>query len=299
MPINIRPNRCPICNFSDKNSEIFLQKNIKRDLINKYSFASRKTPEFMNFLLIKCKNCHLIYACDLPSINTIFNLYKKSLYVSTKDANDAARTYFKYLKPYFSNKSAALEIGSGTGIFLKFLKKNGFKKIVGIEPSNSAIKLSDVKIRSKIIKGVFENIKIKKNNFDSIFCFMTMEHFYYPLKVLSKSYLCLKKKGFLALVIHDSNFFLHKIFKKKSPIIDIEHLQLFSENSIVYALKKCGFKNIKIKYIKNSYRIIYWLSLIPIPFFIKDKFIKIIKILGFSNIRISMNVGNILVLAYK
>jgi len=62
MPINIRPNRCPICNFSDKNSEIFLQKNIKRDLINKYSFASRKTPEFMNFLLIKCKNCHLIYA---------------------------------------------------------------------------------------------------------------------------------------------------------------------------------------------------------------------------------------------
>ena len=207
--------------------------------------------------------------------------------------------FLQYLKPYFLNKSRALEIGSGTGIFLEFLRQSGFKKIVGIEPSLSAIKLSNTKIRKNIINGVYEDIKIKKNYFNSIFCFMTMEHFYYPLKVLSKSYSSLKKEGFLALVVHDSNFFLHKIFKKNSPIIDIEHLQLFSEKSIIYALKKCGFRKIKIKYIKNSYRIIYWFSLVPIPIFLKNKIKKMIKILGFSNIKLSMNVGNILVLAYK
>ena len=299
MPINIRPNNCPVCKLSTVNSEIFLKKNIKSDLINKYSFSSRKVPEFMNFLLIKCKKCHLIYANNIPSDNAIFNLYKKSSYVSSHDAYDAASTYFEYLKPYFLHKSRALEIGSGTGIFLELLRQSGFKKIVGIEPSLSAIKLSNSKIRKNIINGVYENIKIKKNYFNSIFCFMTMEHFYYPLKVLSKSYLSLKKEGFLALVVHDSNFFLHKIFKKNSPIIDIEHLQLFSEKSIVYALKKCRFRKIKIKYIKNSYRIIYWFSLVPIPIFLKNKIKKLIKILGFSNVKLSMNVGNMLVLAYK
>jgi SAM-dependent methyltransferase len=185
MPINIRPNSCPVCKFSDKNYEIFLKKNIKRNLINKYSFSSRKIPEFMNFLLIKCKNCFLIYAHDVPSINKIFNLYKKSSYVSTQDANDAANTYFEYLKLYLLDKEAALEIGAGNGTFLELLKKSGFKKIVGIEPSHSAIKLSNTKIRRNIIKGVFENLKIKKNYFDSIFCFMTMA-FLLPSKSIIK-----------------------------------------------------------------------------------------------------------------
>ena len=128
---------------------------------------------------------------------------------------------------------------------------------------------------------------------------MTMEHVYHPLNVLKKSYSCLKKNGFIALVIHDVDFILHKILKKKSPIIDVEHLQLFSKKTIIYSLKKVGFKNIETQYIKNSYRIVYWISLLPIPKFFKSFIIKVLIILGLSNVRLGINVGNILVVAYK
>ena len=142
-------------------------------------------------------------------------------------------------------------------------------------------------------------MKVNQNYFDSICCFMTMEHVYHPLNVLKKSYSCLKKNGFIALVVHDVDFILHKVLKKKSPIIDIEHLQLFSKKTIIYSLKKAGFKNIETQYIKNSYRIVYWISLLPLSKFLKRLIIKILIILGLSNMRLGFNVGNIMVVAYK
>ena len=170
---------------------------------------------------------------------------------------------------------------------------------MGIEPSKSAINNANIKIAKNLKQGVFENMKVNQNYFDSICCFMTMEHVYHPLNVLKKSYSCLKKNGFIALVIHDVDFILHKILKKKSPIIDVEHLQLFSKKTIIYSLKKVGFKNIETQYIKNSYRIVYWISLLPIPKFFKSFIIKVLIILGLSNVRLGINVGNILVVAYK
>jgi ubiquinone/menaquinone biosynthesis C-methylase UbiE len=210
------------------------------------------------------------------------------------------------------NLNKFLEIGAGSVYFLELLnrlvtlKKNKKKmydknkiKVMGIEPSKSAINNANIKIAKNLKQGVFENMKVDQNYFDSIFCFMTMEHVYYPQKVLKKSYSCLKKNGFIALVIHDVDFILHKILKKKSPIIDIEHLQLFSKKTIIYSLKKAGFKNIETQYIKNSYRIVYWISLLPLPKFFKSFIIKILIILGLSNVRLGINVGNIMVVAYK
>jgi ubiquinone/menaquinone biosynthesis C-methylase UbiE len=170
---------------------------------------------------------------------------------------------------------------------------------MGIEPSMSAINNANIEIAKNLKQGFFENMKVDQNYFESIFCFMTMEHVYHPLNVLKKSYSCLKKRGFIALVIHDVDFILHKILKKKSPIIDIEHLQLFSKKTIIYSLKKAGFKNIEAQYIKNSYRIVYWISLLPFLKFFKSLIIKILIILGLQNVRLGINVGNILVVAYK
>ena len=312
MPITRRKNICPICEFKNENYKIYLKKNLKSNLLNEYSFSSRKTPEFMNFELIQCSKCSLIYSLNVPEFEKIYISYRDSAFVDVQDEKDAAITYLKYLKPYFTvNSNKFLEIGAGSGYFLELLnrliKSKNKKKIfdknkikfMGIEPSKSAINNANIKIRKNLKQGVFENMKVNPNYFDSIFCFMTMEHVYHPLNVLKKSYSCLKKKGFIALVVHDVNFILHKILKKKSPIIDIEHLQLFSKKTIINALKKVGFKNIEIQYIRNSYRIIYWLSLLPIPNFFKSLIIKILTNLGLSNIRLGINVGNILVIAYK
>lgn len=307
MPINRRKNICPICQFNNKKYKIYLKKNLKSNLLNEHSFSSRKTPEFMNFELIQCSKCSLIYSLNVPAFEKIYISYRDFAFVDVQDEKDAARTYLKYLKPFFmKNSNKFLEIGAGSGKFLELLKKNmggGYDKnkiqIMGIEPSKSSINNANIEIAKNLKQGFFENMKVNQNYFESIFCFMTMEHVYHPLKVLKKSYSCLKKNGFIALVIHNVDFILHKILKKKSPIIDIQHLQLFSKKTIIYSLKKAGFKNIETQYIKNSYRIVYWISLLPLPKYFKSFLIKILIILGLSNRRLGINVGNILVVAYK
>ncbi len=218
MPTRRIRDICPVCEYKAKAHKIYIKKNIKKNLLNKYSFSSRKIPEFMNFDLVQCSACSLIYSNNIPKFKTIYNFYKNSSFVDNQDAQDAASTYFQYLKPYLNQKiSKVLELGTGSGIFLEFLKKyfslkKNYRnivanKFVGIEPSKSAINNASVEIKKYIKQGTFEDIRINKNYFDIICCFMTMEHVYYPLKVLKKSYSCLKKNGFLALVVAYSVYF--------------------------------------------------------------------------------------------
>ena len=74
MPITRRrKNICPICQFKTKTPKIYIKKNIKKKLLNKYSFSSRKIPEFMNFDLVQCCRCSLIYVALFlvhPAITT-------------------------------------------------------------------------------------------------------------------------------------------------------------------------------------------------------------------------------------
>lgn len=297
---NTKIRYCPFCKKNYKN-KLFLKKNIEVTKIDSYSFSSRKVPEFMNFNLLKCNKCSLIYANSIPNFKKIKKLYYQTNFGSTIDAKDAAKTYYIYLKKYLKleKKNQALEIGAGNGIFMQYLQKLGFKKVIGVEPSKKAISFADKKIKKNILHNMFEQIKLKKNSFDLVCCFMTMEHVYEPSKTLEKSYNFLKKNGCIALVTHDCDNLLHKILKKKSPIIDIEHLQLFSKKSIRNALIKYKFKNVTSINIKNQYRISYWVNLLPFSLAIKTIILNIFKIIKLDSFKIPLNVGNILTLAKK
>ena len=86
---------------------------------------------------------------------------------------------------------------------------------------------------------------------------------------------------------------------KRSIIIDIKYLQLFSSKSIKKILEKNNFKNINIFNLKNSYDISHWISLLPLPIFVKNIIQNVFKFFRFSNLKISLNVGNIMICEEK
>ena len=81
---------------------------------------------------------------------------------------------------------------------------------------------------------------------------------------------------------------------EKSPIVDIEHFQIFNKKSIKYLLQSTNFDSIKIKSFKNTYPLSYWIKLLPISKIIKAKFLIFIKKKNYLNLNISINVGNII-----
>ncbi len=51
----------------------------------------------------------------------------------------------------------------------------------------------------------------------------------------------------------------------KSPIFDIEHLQLFDRPTGAALLRNAGFDSIKVSSVRNRYPIDYWIKLFPLP----------------------------------
>lgn len=292
---------CPIC-ASDKYT-LFLAKKIEPTKVSDATYASRKEPEFMRHQLVRCVNCSLIYANDPPTDDFLKTAYTQASYDSGDEAICAAITYYRHLKSFMATlpvKNLAVDVGAGNGAFLPMLELAGFEEVMGIEPSVEAAKSCSRNLSQKIKQEVFTANCLKDTKPDFICSFMTLEHLANPKQFIADvaSHLNISGGG-VAIVVHNCDAFLNKILGAKSPIIDVEHLQLFNPQSIRFLLENNGFSAIKINKLKNQYPLKYWLRISPLPKFIKNTVQKIFNWLGLAETLLSVNVGNILVTAKK
>jgi hypothetical protein len=75
----------------------------------------------------------------------------------------------------------------------------------------------------------------------------------------------LKPGGVLALVCHDRRAPLNRLLGLRSPIIDIEHQQLFSPISVHRLLGGAGLVGVNQRAFSNRYPMRYWVRLLPLP----------------------------------
>ena len=294
--------RCPVCFDSNKNSVIFQKENIDKKKITSFTYASRKNPEFMCHEMVRCLNCDLVYVTTPPDKLKLSEAYHAADYDSSEEALDAAETYINHMNEVVSKLNLnckILEIGAGSGDFLYNLKKKGFTDLIGIEPSISAINSAHPEIKSHLQEGIFQVDDFQEMNYDLVCCFMTLEHVYDPREISESVNKILKKGGYFVIVIHNYRSLVNRVLGKKSPIIDIEHMQLFSKKSIGLLFNKTNYQDIQIKDFYNHYPIKYWIRLSPIPNLIKNIFIKLLHKFNLGNFKIKINVGNIMVSGRK
>lgn len=139
----------------------------------------------------------------------------------------------------------------------------------------------------------------KAGDFDMVSLFQTAEHVPEPVMVLKEIHRILKEDGYCYLICHNYRALLNRIMGIKSPIYDIEHLQIFSRKSICRAMRKAGFREMDVFTIRNRYPLTYWLRLLPIPASVKKQVLTIAEKLGAEKVLLSINVGNIGVIARK
>ena len=93
-------------------------------------------------------------------------------------------------------------------------------------------------------------------------------------------------------VTHDHKSFVNQVLGKKSPIVDIEHLQLFSKKSIVELLQRSNFNSIGEFSFFNRYSLRYWVRLFPFPKNLKRQILRALVFTRLGNVKIALNVGN-------
>lgn len=292
---------CPVCG-SDDASNLFAEANFDTGKLDKYAFASRKMPEYMHHRLISCPDCDLLYANPVPTIDSLSQAYNEAAFDSAEEARFASRTYGNFLPDIVSklpDQAGALDIGTGDGVFLEQLLSRGFSHVIGVEPSTAPIEAARPRIRPFIKHDIFRPEDYEQRTFSLITCFQTIEHLSDPLQMCRDAYSLLKRGGALFLIGHNRRSVSARLLGRKSPIFDIEHLQLFSPESAQQLLKRAGFTRIELKTVRNRYPLHYWLKLFPIPTTPKRKLINLLKRLRIGYLQIPLPAGNMAVIGYK
>ena len=290
---------CPICGNTE--STLFANEKLDQEKVTEFTYASRKNPEYMCMKLVECTECELVYAQTPPDQGFLSSAYASANYDSDEEAHSAARTYAKYLKKELTGmkiRNLAIDVGAGNGALLPRLQELGFADAIGVEPSRAAIAAAPEIVKRKLIEGMFTKELLSEMHPNLICSFMTLEHITEPKQFLKTAYDILEPNGRVAVVVHNRDGKLNKFLGLKSPIIDIEHLQLFNPVSAVKLLESAGFKSVKVTRLINTYSVKYWLRLCPAGQ-IKQSLQKLLHILYLDRIEISIPVGNIFVVGIK
>jgi len=291
---------CPGCGA--RHSQPFADAKVEPDTLGAYAFASRKLPEYMHYALVVCLECDLLYANPATERSSLESAYRDAAFDASDESRYAGLTYASYLPRIaakLADREGALDIGTGDGAFLEQLLQHGFSEVVGVEPSAAPVAAAKPEIRPLIRHAPFRKTDFRPESLRLITCLQTIEHVYDPIALCRDAFALLRPGGAFFLVCHNRRALLARALGLKSPIFDVEHLQLFSPKSLRIVLERAGFSRVALHPVLNRYPINYWARLSPIPNALKPRALAALRASGLGNFTIAAPVGNLAAIAYK
>ena len=292
---------CPLC-ASPRAARVFAESNIDPEGLTEFAFASRKLPEYMHPRLLECAECGMLYGNPVLSPSTLSDLYREAAFDSHEESCLASFVYKRVLEKHCGNlpdRRGAIDIGAGDGAFCERLLELGFSDVVGVEPSAAPVAAAGTEVRKLLVHGDFCAAEFMPNSVRFISCCQVMEHVPAPLEIASAAFRILKPNGLFLAVVHNQRALSAKLLGLKSPIYDIEHLQLFTKKSGRRLMECAGFKHVQVYPLWNRYPLQYWMRLFPFPPGIKSILISWAKSSGLGAMRVSLSPGNIVLAGFK
>ncbi len=293
--VEFRNRSCPLCGSTEVHREL-AKLSFEESKIGRHTFSSRKEPDNLTNRMIICAVCDLAYADPIPQISWIRDQYVQSAFHALRESQLAAENHLRVsseILKILPDMDGALDIGAGDGAFLRMLKATGFSNIQGVEPSIEASSRASVQVRDVIKEGFYCDSDYEENTFSLVSCFQTLEHVAAAKEISNSVFRILKPGGVFIVSVHNYRSITAKILRERSPIFDIEHLQLFSKKSLSELFLHAGFETHAIRNMRNDYPISYWLRLAPIYRPIKKVLQKTMEFSPIGSITMPLWAGNL------
>jgi SAM-dependent methyltransferase len=300
MKLDFIPRACPLCGGDDAN--VMAESTIDERKLTVSAFASRKLPEYMHSRMVECRACGMLYANPALRQEALAEAYEDASFDSGAESQLAAVTYTSLLQPHLSalsSRRSALDVGAGDGAFVEQLLALGFTEVIGVEPSKAPIEAAKPSVRGYLKCGIFAAGHFAPESFDLITCFQVIEHVWDPMKIAQDALGLLRPGGLFFLVAHDRRAFSARVMGTKSPIFDIEHVQLFDRHTGKALLRNAGFASIEVRSVRNTYPIDYWLKLFPLPRLLKAAVRWLARISRIGRVLLRLPAGNLALVGQK
>lgn len=251
--------KCEIC------GDINGKQMIAKDFITKEKFTYSQ-----------CNNCGTLFLTDVP--NSLEKYYSKEYYSFQVVENENLIQRFKNIRNNYdffrtnflgcilssitSNSnlkalrslqnltkfSKLLDVGCGTGNDIKFLRKNGYENVSGIDPFIE----NDIYFNNKILV-LKQDLFSVQGSYDFITLHHSFEHMLNPAKVLKKLFELLENDGTLMIRIPLADSFAFGKYRQNWVQLDApRHTFLHTKKGMEILANDCGFKIIKTLYDSSS-----------------------------------------------
>lgn len=250
---------CEICNGS-KNKKIYHQQFI---LPTQYYFHS-------GYDVVICEKCGFAFADNIPD-QAFFETYykemsKKTFYIKNKvfkkeknsnyekEMNKRLIYSFSCFRKFLNKEDRILDLGCYTGELMKILKDHGYKNLIGVDPSDYAVKVAKARYGIKAVKAsIFDDLG-HLGKFDFIIINHILEHIKNLSEFLQKIKNLLDFKGKVYIETPDAdNFFISQSNKylpehqEAFQQFSVEHINFFTKKSIYNLMKLNGFLKLKLQ----------------------------------------------------
>lgn len=213
----------------------------------------------MSFVV--CRACETLYANPRPSPALMADYYRHSANYAFWSqhifpASEAARRE-KIFQPRVRQvlelcerfripARTLLEVGAGFGLFCEEMMKTGyFDAVAGVEPVPylaEDCRRRGVRVIEKPVEEIAPEELVALGSIDVLASFEVIEHLFSPGDFLLQCERLLAPGGILILSCPNSKGFEVMMLREKSTTVDIEHVNLFTPDSLGLLLASCGFE---------------------------------------------------------
>jgi len=138
-----------------------------------------------------------------------------------------------------------LDVACGSGQFLYFLQKEGYRNIFGVDISPEQVeKAQNIGIKNIIEENCFAYLKRNQKEFDMIIASDIIEHFYKDEIILFLELMLNSLRPHWKILINTQN--AQSLFTSAARYIDFTHELSFSPSSLSQVLGLTGFVGIQV-----------------------------------------------------
>jgi 2-polyprenyl-3-methyl-5-hydroxy-6-metoxy-1,4-benzoquinol methylase len=214
--------------------------------------------EYRSYYYYRCPKCSHVTTYPTPDKNTIFEHYDRKfnegnyqlLRDFSQEYNRVYDYYVQILDGELSKRGQSwsgfkvLDVGCFTGEFLQLLKRQG-ADVYGLELQSRAVEIANRKLDGRVFQVDIDRADFPQMNFDLISLLGVIEHVVDPIRLLSRAQELLRPGGLLLIQTPNSGSFLARGMRGLwPPYAPVEHIHLFSRQSLTVALRQMGFAEI-------------------------------------------------------
>ena len=236
----------------------------------------------MDYDLVRCQNCGLVFVHPFPDFKTIAGFYGEKYFKSDFGCGMYDKSYLETdstrVEEYremlgmietYKKSGRLLEVGCAAGSFLYYAKRAGFE-VSGVDISDWAVDTAKTQFGLDVKKGRLQDLQLPAENFDVVFLSDLLEHEPEPIQFLAEIKRILKTDGIAALKVpvYVNSFYYHLVRRlpwswtlgkldekllqalkvsSSGPKFPPYHLYEYSRKTLALLLEKCGFQIIDQK----------------------------------------------------